>query len=335
MGRTESGNQRLLVTAAAAGLIAVVASVRLLLEIQENPLRCFAANSAANCGGMSALAWTAAGGFLISFVALAMRWAAMAKARVSFGVAERIAIASVLVAIVGVGILTFREGTGSDGVRAIWSPNTDGSSSDPAVASNRRGAIFEADREGASPKFRHPFPEVPQSRKGLALETDPFMAESVAEQEWLDRNGYPNAAQWAAYSTAGDIQLEAAALAGDKSAAAMFAQRQLINGDETALERMLTAGATGNTFALELLASTLVGVKKDRVSGHALSRVAEMRGNIRTGFVREAMFSPPLSPLERVEAENEAAEMYKRMLRLQRTMLGANSPPVDMRPIGG
>jgi hypothetical protein len=335
MGKTERGDQRLLATAAAAGLIAVVASVWLVLEIEESSLRCVGANSAENCGGISALALTAAGGFLVSLVALAIRWAAMVKARVSLGVVGRIAIASVLVAVVGAGILTFREGIVSDAIRAIWSPNTDSSLSDPSIASHRQDAIFEADREGVSPKFRHPFPEVPQSRKGLDLETDPFMAESVAEQEWLDRNGYPNAAQWAAYSTASDLQLEAAALAGDKTAAAMFAQRQFINGDETALERMLTAGANGNTFAIELLASTLVGVKKDRVSGYALSRVAEMRGNIRTGFVREAMFSPPLSPLERVEAENEAAEMYKRMLRLQRTLLGENSPPVDMRPIGG
>jgi hypothetical protein len=335
MGVNESGNQRLLVMAAAAGLIAVVASVRLVLEMEESSLRCVGAYSVANCDGMSGLFWTAAGGYLISLVALSIRWGAMAKARVSLGVVERIAIASVLVVIVGVGILTFREGTGSDGVRAMWSPNTDSSSSDPTVASNRHGAISEVDREGASPKFRHPFPEVPQSRKGLALEADLFMAESVAEQEWLDRNGYPNAAQWAAYSTAGDVQLEAAALAGDKSAAAMFAQRQLINGDETALERMLTAGATGNTFALELLASTLVGVKKDRVSGYALSRVAEMRGNIRTGFVRDAMFNTPLSPMERIEGEQEAVEMYQRMLRLQRTLLGDKSPSVDMRPIGG
>ncbi len=335
MGRTESGNQRLLATAVAAGLIAVVASVRLLLEIEESSLRCAGANSAVNCGGMSALAWTAAGGFLISLVALAVRWSAMAKARVSLGVVERIAIASVLVAIVGVGIFTFREDTGSDGIRAIRSPNTDGSSSDSVVASNRRGAISEADRGGASPKFRHPFPEVPRSRKGLALETDPFMAESVAEQEWLDRNGYPNAAQWAAYSTAGDIQLEAAALAGDETAAAMLAQRQLINGDETALERMLTAGATGNTFALELLASTMIGPKQDPVAGYAISRVVEMRGNIRIGFHRDAMFNTPLSPMERIEAEQEAVEMYQRMLRLQRTLLGDNSPLVDVRPIGG
>jgi len=335
MGRTESGSRRLLATAAAAGLIAIVSSVRLVLEIEESSLRCVGANPAANCGGMSALAWTAAGGFLISLVALAIRWAAMAKARVSLGVVERIAIASVLVAIVGVGILTFREGTGSDGVQAIWSLNTDGSSSDPVVASNRQGAVSEVDGEGASPKFRHPFPGVPQSRKGLALETDPFTAESVAEQEWLDRNGYPNAQQWAAYSTAGDIQLEAAALAGDKSAAAMFAQRQLMNGDETAIERMLTAGATGNTFALELLASTMIGPEKDLVTGYAISRVVEMRGNIRIGFNRDAMFSAPLSPMERMEAEQEAFDLYKRMLRLQRSLLGDRSPSVDLRPIGG
>ena len=335
MSSSQRSGKMLLATAAFAAVIAVIASVRLFLQIEENAIRCVGANSGANCGGMSALVWAAVAALLICLVALAIRWAAMVKARISLGILERIAIASVSVAIVVTGVLTLLDSAGSTGVRAGLTADGARPSLAPKAASDGRRAITETDRESASPKFRHPFPDVPQSRKGLALETELFMAESVAEQEWLDRNGYPNAAQWAAYSTAADVQLEAAALAGDKTAAAMFAQRQFIQGDETAIERMLTAGATGNTFALELLASTLIGPKQDPVAGYAMSRVVEMRGNIRIGFHRDAMFNTPLSPMERIEGEQQAIEMYQTLLRLQRTILGNNSPAADMRPIGG
>lgn len=50
----------------------------------------------------------------------------------------------------------------------------------------------------------NPFAHLPQSRIGMALESDPFVAESSQEQQWLDRNGFPNSEQWKAYSSAPD-----------------------------------------------------------------------------------------------------------------------------------
>ena len=331
-----SESKVLLVIAGVAGLIATISSARLMLAISESAVGCVSADSVASCGGLSVLAWTAAGAFFLAVVAIGIRWIAMAIARAPFGVLERIAVASVLIAILGIGILAIRAGARSDAAAlAIFNLDEKNPVPDSTIDPETQGSPSAARKSSPDPMIRHPFPEVPQSRKGLAFETDPFKAESVAEQEWLDRNGYPNAEQWVAYSTAGDIQLEAAALAGDKSADAMFAQRQLIHGDEAALERMLTAGADGNMFALELLAATLIGPKQDPVAGYAMSRVVEMRGNVRIGFVRDAMFNTPLSPQERIEAEQEAVQIYQTLLRLQRKIRGGDSPAVDVRPIDG
>lgn len=183
-------------------------------------------------------------------------------------------------------------------------------------------------------RVRHPFPELPSTRKGLPLDDDPFIATSREEQMWLDRNGYPNAPQWAALLQASDLQLKDAAAAGDRAAKALYDQRRLMAGDEMAIDSMLKDAAAGSTFALELLSSTLAS-KGDRTMGYAFSRVVEMRGNLRVGGARDVMFEKPLSQLERLEAEAEAKAIYDSLHQVQRSLKGPNSPASDPRPIGG
>src|SRR5690348_7507960 len=91
-----------------------------------------------------------------------------------------------------------------------------------------------------------PFFRVPKTRDGLPFSDDPFVAESVQEQQWLDRHGYPNAKQWAAYSTASDLVLEQAAAAGDNVADVMLAARPLSQGDTRASGKLMTAGKNGS-----------------------------------------------------------------------------------------
>lgn len=143
----------------------------------------------------------------------------------------------------------------------------------------RRGA--EAQRPSKS--LPHPFPEIPKSRRGLPLENDPFLAESPAEQEWLDRNGYPNAKQWKAYSLAPDVQLLQATQAGDSVAEVMLNGRKLAAGDPSAKEELLLASVEGSGFALQIYSAYMAGSGSggNPQTAYALSRVAEMRGDYR------------------------------------------------------
>lgn len=181
----------------------------------------------------------------------------------------------------------------------------------------------------------HPFPHIAQSREGMDMKSDPFQATSVAEQRWLDRNGYPNETQWMALLQATDTQLNDASLAGDKAAKSMLHQRRLLAGDETALDALIEDGARGSTFALELLSSTVAGPLNDPVGGYAWSRVVELRGNARVAIGRDVMLKRPLTPSERLGAEQQAVELFKKLRDLQRSYLGPNAPAVDPRPIDG
>lgn len=169
----------------------------------------------------------------------------------------------------------------------------------------------------------------------MSLEGDPFGATSSAEQAWLDRNGYPNERQWAVLVGASDAQLADAAGAGDRVAKTLLDARRLERGDDTAIDAMLEEGARGSTFALELLSSSLAIRRQDLVMAYALSRVVELRGNARVATGRELMFSRPLTPIERVQGEQEALELLQRIRHLQVTLAGAKSPATDPRPIGG
>lgn len=93
----------------------------------------------------------------------------------------------------------------------------------------------------------------------MSLENDPGFAESKAEQKWLDRHGYPNEKQLEAYMLAPEALLKQAAEAGDIAAQAMLDAR-LLPTDPKAQQRLVDAGAEGNLFALNMLASYQGGV---------------------------------------------------------------------------
>lgn len=193
----------------------------------------------------------------------------------------------------------------------------------PGGARSQAGAASPEDRgyfipvTGGKPQLRDPidpFPRVPKSRNGLPLAGDPFVAESPQEQAWLDRNGYPNAQQLAAYSAASDLELEQAAAHGDSVAAVELAARQLARGDPSASGKLMTAGANGSSYALSLLASYMASAGHGNPElGYALSRVLEMRGDWRAPLTRDIMFREPLSPVEKMRAEVEALKLFQQL----------------------
>jgi hypothetical protein len=166
---------------------------------------------------------------------------------------------------------------------------------------------------GGKPRPRapmDPFFRIPKTRNGLPLEGDYFVAESVQEQRWLDRNGYPNAEQWAAYSAAPDMTLAQAAAHGDDVADIMLAARQLAHGDPKAGGKLMTAGMNGSSFALSMLASYLANGKYGNPElGYAVSRVVELRGDWRSGMTRDYMFRTPLTPQQKARGESEAIKL--------------------------
>jgi hypothetical protein len=177
----------------------------------------------------------------------------------------------------------------------------------------------------------HPFPSIPTSRAGLPLDNDPFVAGSVEEQRWLDRNGYPNAEQWRVYSIATDHALQQAADAGDAIAAVMLDARKISTGDKDAGTRLMRAAERGSTFALSLLSAYMAGSPQgDRRFGYALSRVQEMMGDTRVALVRDAMFRKPLSPQDRAQAEAQALQIFSGL-----QSRSSRRPFVDPRPFRG
>ncbi|WP_242004234.1 hypothetical protein [Xanthomonas sontii] len=185
----------------------------------------------------------------------------------------------------------------------------------------------------AKKSIRHPFPEVPQTRRGMSFENDPFFAESKAEQAWLDRHGYPNEKQWEAYMTAPEALLKEAADAGDMAAKAILDAR-LLPTDQQAQQRLIDAGAEGNLFALNMLASYQGGASNgDPVAAYALSRVLEMRGDTRAGITRDAMITKPLSTQQRTLGESEALRINDAINNMYKSKYGTD-PKLDKRPIG-
>lgn len=180
---------------------------------------------------------------------------------------------------------------------------------------------------------RHPFPEVPLTRDGMDFEDDPGFAESRAEQQWLDLHGYPNLKQWQAYSVAPNEQLREAAAAGDGVAGAMLDGR-LLSTDPKAQERLVDAGVDGNLFALQLLASYHAGSRDgDPVAAYAVSRVSELRGDLRAAIGREVMLPAPLTPHQRLLGEAEAMRLNEEMNRIYFEKHGTPAEFLP-RPIG-
>lgn len=182
-------------------------------------------------------------------------------------------------------------------------------------------------------RVRHPFPEVPKTRDGMSFDNDPGYAESKAEQKWLDRHGFPNEKQLDAYMGAPEALLKQASEAGDKVAQTILDAR-LLASDPMAHQRLVDAGAEGNLFALNMLASFQGGsASGDPVAAYAVSRVAEMRGDTRASVTREVMMSRSLSTEQRMLGESEALRLNAEIDRIYTSKHG-RAPVLDKRPIG-
>jgi hypothetical protein len=192
-----------------------------------------------------------------------------------------------------------------------------------------------ARKQSNSAKGAHLFPGVPKSRKGLPLEGDPFLAESAAEQAWLDRNGYPNKEQWLAYSRASDALLKEAADGGDSVAGVVLNSRRLAMGEPGSKEDLLINAVDGSGYALELYSAYMAGSKSGSAqTAYALSRVAEMRGNYRVAMAREGLFNTPLTQAERMTGDAEAMVLFARLKELNEQFYGTSSNWIDPRPYG-
>ncbi|WP_313211551.1 hypothetical protein [Stenotrophomonas sp.] len=161
---------------------------------------------------------------------------------------------------------------------------------------------------------------------------DPFSTGHPEERRWLDQHGFPNGAQWTRYQQASDAELDQAARAGDTVAATMRDARRL-GVDPKAESRLLAAGAEGDLFALSLLSSWKAGTHAAGIpEAYAISRVAEMRGDLTTALHREMMLGARLSGEQRLLAEAEALHLNLHLNALYRQKHGVDPPPVEMRP---
>lgn len=327
MDHAKRPGARLFVISALAFIVAIGAGAYAYWRIGQLGTQCIA-HTSERCRDFVPWMW----------VCLGMVFAGTAALLLAFTKRRNWAVWPVLlliaVLLVGMGWLAWRSQANPS--RTNDAQQRVSSGEDAEITSRIAQAKAQSGAGQAQPGAAHPFPELPRSRAGLPLNDDPFLATSKEEQSWLDRNGYPNVKQWAAYGRASDSLLEQAAAAGDKAARIMLDQRKLMAGDDTKIEALLTEGAKGSAFALDMLAAYLAnGDSGGRVTAYAVSRVSEMRGNIRLGPARDAMFNKPLSPSDRMEGEKEAFEIYNSLYELQKSIAGPSSKPVDPRPIGG
>lgn len=181
----------------------------------------------------------------------------------------------------------------------------------------------------------NPFQHIPLTRAGLDFEDDPFLPKSRAEQDWLDRHGYPNVMQYKEYQAASDQQLQQAVDAGDELAKTFLNSRKMMEGDKDAEIAMLRDGALGNSFALELASSAIA--HDDPVEGYALSRVVDMSGNFAIAQARDLFFpgASSLSITQRTEAENRARAYLQLFKEYRREIEGADATLFDPRPTDG
>jgi len=166
----------------------------------------------------------------------------------------------------------------------------------------------------------------------MSLEDDPFAPQSVDEQNWLDRHGYPNARQWETYSQLSDGLLQVAADSGDLVAKTMLDARGL--PDRAAVDKLLLSAANGDDFALQLLSARLAAVpgEGNLIDAYAVARVSEMRGNTSAAITRESMFSSSLTPEQRMRGEANAVLLNSTLNSLYEKKFGTKYP-VDFRPV--
>lgn len=179
------------------------------------------------------------------------------------------------------------------------------------------------------------FPGVKKDRIGTPLADDPFGPTSKAEQDWLQRNGFPTEDQLHAYSVASSDALREAAQAGDAVAEAFYEGNRLLEGDPAAEARLRDLAARGSTFGLARMAAFFAGSRthRDVIKAHAYSRAAEMLGDVKGGLTRDMMFSKPLDPMEKLEAEAFAIELYGAIVQRRKQLKGPNAPASDPRPV--
>ncbi|MFC6183558.1 hypothetical protein [Pseudoxanthomonas japonensis] len=140
------------------------------------------------------------------------------------------------------------------------------------------------------------------------------MAESVEEQRWLDRNGYPNAEQWKTYSMSSDSMLQLAAESGDKLAGVVLDSRALYKGDKGASDRLFHAAEDGSMFALSLLQAYMAASPNgNRELAYAISRVMEMKGDTRAALARDFSFPSALTAEERLKGEALTLQLHKQL----------------------
>ncbi len=198
----------------------------------------------------------------------------------------------------------------------------------PARASaSARSAM--ADVSAARPA--HPFPQVPRTREGLTGEVEVFGGDSEEEARWLDRHGFPNAVQWRQYPAASDALLEQAAAAGDGVARTLLDERRL-RTDPDAQTRLLLAGAEGNLYALQVLSAYKARPKGEVGEAYAISRVAEMRGDVMLSLSRPVVFAGRLSQVDQMTAEAEALVLNHHLNQIYRQKYGVDPPAIEPRP---
>lgn len=205
---------------------------------------------------------------------------------------------------------------------------------DERIADTAEGQGSQESARGSSVSAA-PFPGIKKDRIGTLLEDDMFGPTSKAEQDWLHRNGFPTHDQIQAYSLASSGALRDAARAGDVVAEAFYESHRLMEGDPEAETRLRDLAARGYTFGLARMAAYFSGSRADRdvVKAYAYSRATEMLGDTKRGLTSSLMFPDPLNPLEKMEAEAFAIELYGAILERRRQLQGPNAAASDPRPV--
>ncbi|MCC3255068.1 MULTISPECIES: hypothetical protein [Xanthomonas] len=247
---------------------------------------------------------------------------------------KAVGLSALVLAVVVGGIVWMQEARKNEASQHGVSSEKNKSSTEKMSGSSGLAASAQSFTQSSASSIRHPFPEIPRTRDGMSFENDPGFAESKAEQKWLDRHGYPNEKQLEAYMLAPEALLKQAAEAGDIAAQAMLDAR-LLPTDPKAQQRLVDAGAEGNLFALNMLASYQGGsANGDPVAAYAVSRVAEMRGDARAGITREVMIAKPLTTEQKMLGESEALRLNQAINQIYISKHGV-APILDKRPIGG
>lgn len=212
--------------------------------------------------------------------------------------------------------------------------NRDGQGTRMQSAVSRKGAN-PVSADSAEARIGNPFSYVPKVRDALPLDDDPFGAQSKEEQQWLDRNGYPNMRQIEAYTKAPDGMLQQATDAGDAVARVMLEERRLRRGDPNAEANLMIAAAEGSIYALNVLAGYYgqKGARTNPVKAYSLTRVMEMLGDYKVPLTRQFVVGQPLNPAQQSQAEADALGMYRNLIQQRKRSAGITRITIEPRPI--